>query len=49
MKPMAIMNGSRRAARTGGTIAFNTASESATSSPAPGRSSATPGTSPAAT
>ena len=32
MKPMAIMNGSRRAARTGGTIAFNTASESATSS-----------------
>ena len=43
MKPIATMNGSRSAASTGGTIAFSTASESATSSPAPGSSSVTPG------
>ena len=45
MKPIATMNGSRSAARIGGTIAFRSASESATTKPAPGRSSATPGTS----
>ena len=49
MKPTATMNGSRSAASTGGTTVFRSASESATSKPAPGCSSATPGTSAAAT
>ena len=49
MKPIATMNGSRRAASTGGTIAFRSASESATSAPPAGRSISTPGTSSAAT
>ena len=49
MKPMATMNGSRRAASTGGTIALSSASASATTAPPAGRSIATPGTSAAAT
>ena len=49
MKPIATMNGSRSAARTGGMTALSSASEMATSTPAAGSSSATPGTSAAAT
>ena len=36
MNPIATMNGSRSAASTGGTTAFRSASESATTTPAPG-------------